>query len=110
MNSANINTVATTAMSFINDYLAKHHYFTPSDEADEADENDDGVLRLSLYRAMPDMNSSGTIEYVFIYGAKVRKNSPELQQWVQQIMDALKETHPEVSQFESAIRLNAWDY
>ncbi|GEN08992.1 hypothetical protein SAMN05443572_105249 [Myxococcus fulvus] len=76
MSSADINTLATTAMSFINDYLAKHHYFTPSDEAAEADENDDGVLRLSLYRAMPDLRSSGTIEYVFIYGPRVRKNSP----------------------------------
>ncbi|MBZ4409408.1 hypothetical protein K8640_14390 [Myxococcus sp. XM-1-1-1] len=107
MNPTTIDTVADTATSFISDYLAKHHYFTPSDEIDE---NDDGALRLSLYRAMPDQTAPGTIVYTFIYGAKVEKDGPELQRWLEQIMVALKQAHPEVSQYKSTVELDAWDY
>jgi hypothetical protein len=59
---------------------------------------------------MPDQTSPGTIVYTFIYGSKVEKDSPELKQWVQQIMTALKQAHPEASQFKSTIEFDAWDY
>ncbi|MFY1829206.1 hypothetical protein ACN47A_25030 [Myxococcus fulvus] len=48
--------------------------------------------------------------YTFIYGSKVEKDGPELQQWVQQLMTALKQAHPEVAQYKSTIELDAWDY
>ncbi|AKF86421.1 hypothetical protein MFUL124B02_26450 [Myxococcus fulvus 124B02] len=107
MSPTKIDTVADTATSFISNYLVQRQYFTPSDELDE---NDDGSLRLSLYRAMPDQTSPGTIVYTFVYGSKVEKDGPEIQEWVQQIMTALKQAHPEVSQFKSTIELDAWDY
>ncbi|GEN08993.1 hypothetical protein SAMN05443572_105250 [Myxococcus fulvus] len=106
MSLPDIHGVADTATSFISDYLVEHGYFTPSDELDE---NDDGALRLSLYRALPDQTAPGTIVYTFIYGSKVEKDGPELQQWVQQIMTALKQAHPEVSRFKSTIELDAWN-
>nr|BDT35452.1 hypothetical protein MFMH1_51210 [Myxococcus sp. MH1] len=107
MSPTRIDTVADTATSFIDDYLTQHGNFTPDEEVDSSDP---GALRLSLYRAMPDQTSPGTIVYTFIYGSKVEKDAPELQQWLEQIMVALKETHPEVSQYQSVIELNSSDY
>ncbi|MFY1829208.1 hypothetical protein ACN47A_25040 [Myxococcus fulvus] len=107
MSPTHIDTVADTATSFIDDYLSQHENFTPDEEVDSSDP---GALRLSLYRAMPDQTSPGTIVYTFIYGSKVEKDSPELQKWLEQIMAALKEAHPEVSQYKSVIELNSSDY
>ncbi|GEN08990.1 hypothetical protein SAMN05443572_105247 [Myxococcus fulvus] len=103
MSPTDIKTVAKTATSFINDYLIKHGYFTP---AEEVDADEPGSLRFSFYRTMPDQTSPGTLVYTFVYGSKYSEKSPELQQWVQQIMTALKDAHPEVSQFKSTIELD----
>ncbi|AKF86422.1 hypothetical protein MFUL124B02_26455 [Myxococcus fulvus 124B02] len=103
MSPADIKTVASTATAFINDYLIKHGHFTP---AEEVDTDEPGSLRFSFYRTMPDQTSPGPLVYTFVYGSKYREKSPELQQWVRQIMTALQEAHPEVSQFKSAIELD----
>ncbi|AKF86423.1 hypothetical protein MFUL124B02_26460 [Myxococcus fulvus 124B02] len=107
MSPTTIDSVADTATSFIDDYLTQHGNFTPDGEVDSSDP---GALRLSLYRAMPDQTSPGTIVYTFVYGSKVEKDGPEIQQWVEQLMTALKQAHPEVSQFKSTIEFDAWDY
>ncbi|MFY1829207.1 hypothetical protein ACN47A_25035 [Myxococcus fulvus] len=103
MSPPGIHAVASTATSFINDYLIKHGYFTPDDEVNE---EEPGSLRFSFYRTMPDQTSPGTLVYTFVYGSKYSEKSPELQQWVQQIMTALKDAHPEVSQLKSTIELD----
>ncbi|AGC44068.1 hypothetical protein MYSTI_02752 [Myxococcus stipitatus DSM 14675] len=99
-----IEAVASTAQTFLKSHIRKNDFFTPDDELDP---NDASSARLHFFRALPHPKLPNTIMYTFSYGRAFSEGDDELQELVQGCLDALKQAHPEVSQFDIHIRLQA---
>lgn len=95
-----IENIAETAEQFLSDYLQERHFFTPDEELDAYDAS---TARVGFFRAVPHPNQPGTILYTFLYGRELSKGDEELEERVQECMDALMQAHPELSQYKVSI-------